>query len=151
MIDIRAILAALESHALATGRFEKVNTHEPKSSPGNGLTSAIWVQQIRPVPAGSGLAVTTGAVTFTQRLYTTMLQEPQDAIDPAMVEAVDVMLRAYSGDFTLDDQIRNVDLLGSTGTPLGAQAGYVSIDRTLFRVMDITIPCIANDLWEQAP
>jgi hypothetical protein len=151
VIDIRGILAALESHALASGRFEKVNTHEPKSSPGNGLTSAIWVQQIRPVPASSGLAATTGAVTFTQRLYTNMLAEPQDAIDPEMVAAVDVMLRAYSGDFTLGALIRNVDLLGAAGTPLGAIAGYVTIDRTLHRVMDITIPCIVNDLWEQAP
>lgn len=151
MIDIQAILAALESHALSTGRFERVNTHEPKSPPGNGVTSAIWVQRISPVPAGSGLRATAGVITFTQRLYQNMLAEPQDAIDPELVAAADAMLAAYSGDFTLGGLVRNIDLLGATGTPLSAQAGYVTIDRTLHRVMDITVPCIVSDLWEQVP
>jgi hypothetical protein len=31
------------------------------------------------------------------------------------------------------------------------QAGYLSQDKRLFRVVDLTIPCVINDLWGQAP
>lgn len=150
-LDITGILTALESHAAATGRFERVNRHEPKSSPGTGVTASIWAQQIRPYPPGSGLAATTGVVVFTMRLYTSMTAEPADMIDPEILAAVDVLMGAYSDDFTLGGRVRNVDLLGAAGTPLGAQAGYINIDRTLYRVMDLTIPVIVNDLWTQAP
>lgn len=151
-LDITAILNALESHAAASGRFEKVNTHEPKNAPPNGgLTAALWVQQVRPYPPGSGLAATTGVITFTLRIYQSMLTEPQDMIDPNIVAAADAMLAAYSSDFKLGGLIRNIDLLGASGTPLSAQAGYISVDRTLYRVMDLTIPCVVNDLWSQVP
>ncbi|MFB4312933.1 hypothetical protein [Actinomadura sp. 21ATH] len=150
-MDVVPILAALESHAMASGRFERVNLHEAKSAPGPGLTAALWVQKIRPWAAASGLDATSGVVTFMLRIYQNMLAEPQDAIDPTILSAIDHLAGAYSNDFTLDGLIRNVDLLGASGESLSAQAGYISIDRQLMRVMDLTIPCIVNDLWEQAP
>jgi hypothetical protein len=83
------------------------------------------------------------------RLYTSMLAEPQDYIDPNLVKALDALMNAYSGDFTLDGLIRNVDLLGQTGTPLQAEAGYINIDGKMMRVVTITLPMIINDAWEQ--
>lgn len=150
MIDLVGILDKIQSHAAATGMFERVNTHEPKNAPGNGLTVAIWVDTISPVPAHSGLSVTTGRVAFAIRIYSAMLQEPQDMIDPNLVAAVDTLMGLYSGDFTLGDSVRNVDLLGQAGSPMSAQAGYLEQDRKLFRVMTINVPVIINDIWEQA-
>jgi hypothetical protein len=43
-----------------------------------------------------------------------------------------------------------VDLLGSAGAPLSAQAGYLNQDGRLFRVMTLTLPIIVNDVWDQA-
>jgi hypothetical protein len=150
-VDIEGILGAVVSHAMASGHFEKVNGHEPKAAPGKGLTAAVWVQAIAPVPRGSGLATTTGRIELRDRIYTPMVQEPQDAIDPAVLTATIDLMGAYSGDFTLDGRIRNVDLLGQAGVPLSAQAGYLNQDGRLFRVMDITLPLIVNDIWDQAP
>jgi hypothetical protein len=151
-VNVTGILDGIVSHALSTGLFEQVNTHEPKSAPpGGGLTAAVWAQRIGPVPTGSGLAITSGLVVFTLRIYSNMLAEPQDAIDPEILAAVDVLMAAYSGDFELGGTVRNVDLLGETGTPLSMQAGYLSQDKRLFRVVDLTIPCVINDLWGQAP
>jgi hypothetical protein len=150
-MDVSAILNAAQSHALASGLFEAVNGHEPKSAPQNGLTAALWADAIGPDPTASGLAATSGLVVLKVRLYTSMLSEPQDAIDPAMLGAVDVLMTAYSGDFELGGLVRNVDLLGATGTSLSARAGYLNQDGKLFRVMDITLPLIVNDLWGQAP
>lgn len=148
-LDINAILAKVESHALASGYLERVNTHEPKNAPGTGLTAAVWVDRIGPVPAGSGLTATTGVLALMVRIYADMLQEPQDAIDPNVIAAVDHLLGAYSGDFELGGKVRNVDLLGQAGTPMSAQAGYINIDHKLYRVMTITLPIIVNDLWSQ--
>lgn len=150
-MNIAAILDGVVSHALATGHFERVNAHEPKSAPGNGLTAAVWAQSIGPVPAGSGLQMTSGLVVFNVRLYTPMISEPQDAIDPALITALDALFVAYSGDFELGGNVRCIDLLGQAGTPMQAQAGYLEQDRKIYRVMTITLPVIVNDAWEQVP
>lgn len=147
-LNTEAILDKVTSHAMALGLFEKVNTHEPKNAPGNGLTAAIWVQTIGPVRS-SGLAKTSALVVYTVRLYANMLADPQDAIDPKLVSAVDVLFTAYAGDLDLGDTVRNVDLLGANGVTLNAQAGYLNADGKNFRIMDITLPLIINDAWDQ--
>jgi hypothetical protein len=146
-----ALLDAVKSHALASGAFERAHTHEPKNAPGSGRTWAAWLQSVGPVPAGSGLAATTARVEFRVRLYTPMLQEPQDEIDPDTMAALDTLMAAYSGDFTLGGLVKAVDLLGQAGAPLGAQAGYIPQDGKLLRVVDVTLPLIVNDVWEQVP
>lgn len=150
-MDTRGILNALVSDAETTGLFDQINTHEPKSAPRKGLTMAIWLDRFGPYATASGLAATSALLVYNARLFTRMTQYPQDAIDPDMIIAVDTLMNRYSGDFTLGDSIRNVDLLGESGFQLEAQAGYVEQDNTLFRVVTITIPLIVNDAWTQAP
>jgi len=146
-LNLTGILDAIASHAAASGHFDRVDTHEPKNAPGNGLSAAIWVDEIRPV--ASGLAVTGALVTVNLRISLNMLQEPQDAIDLNMVKAVDALMTAYSGDFTLGDLIRDVDLLGEHGDGLSAQAGYIEQDHKMYRVMTLKIPMVVNDVWPQ--
>lgn len=148
-LDIRTILDAVESHALASGFFQAVNGHEPKSAPQNGLTAAVWVEQIGPARGGSGLASTSTRLALFVRLYTPMMSEPEDAIDPDLMTALDALLAAYSGDFELGGLIRQVDLLGAYGDPLSARAGYLTTSGAEYRVMTITLPLIVSDLWEQ--
>lgn len=149
-IDIRAFTDALVSHAATTGWFQQINEHEPKSYPNGDLTAAVWVQALRPDPQRSGLDATSAWLTFTLRIYASMLQEPQDQIDPQMIGAVDDLLTLFSGDFTLDGMIREVDLLGQSGTGLSVQSGYLDVDRRKYRIVDITIPLGLNDVWDQA-
>lgn len=145
------ILDAVVSDAQRSGYFEKVNTHEPKKAPRTGLTAAIWVQAIEPIALASGLASTSARITFTLRVYQNMLMEPQDMIDPRMMKAVSNLIRRYHDDFDFAGAIRNVDLLGQFGIALSAQSGYLEVDNQMFRIMDITIPCIVNDVWVQIP
>ncbi len=141
----------IESHAKASGLFDSVNTHEPKSAPGGNLHCAIYVSTLRPAPVNSGLAATTGVITIMARVYIPMIQEPQDKIDPLIVAATDTLMANLSVDFTLGGSARNIDLLGSTGESLEARAGYITIDQTMYRSMDITIPIIVNDVFPQVP
>ncbi|NUT23278.1 MAG: hypothetical protein HOV77_29260 [Hamadaea sp.] len=148
-LDIRTILDAVESHALASGYFAAVNGHEPKSPPVSGITCAVWVEQIGPARGGSGLNSTSSRLALFVRLYSSLMQQPADAIDPDLMTALDALMTAYSGDFTLDGLVRQVDLLGTYGDPLGARAGYLAEAGGEYRVMTITLPLIVNDLWDQ--
>lgn len=156
-LDIDAILDSVVSHAMTLGFFERVNQHEPKNAPGNGLTCAVWVQRIDPIAKASGLQKTSARVVLQMRLYTNMLTEPQDMIDPNMVKAVNALITCYSAIYTLGleaqvlSDVRNIDLLGQTGVSLSAEAGYIEQDDGSYRVMTITIPVVVNDAWDQQP
>jgi hypothetical protein len=142
------------SYLMATGRFSTVNGHEPKSAPtDNDITCALWVQNIKPVRS-SGLAMTSGVLMLQVRIYMEFTSQPYDAIDPNILKAVMAIMATFSADFQLGAEgaqadVRAVDLLGMTGVPLSAQAGYVEIDRKMYRVMTVFLPIIINDMFAQ--
>lgn len=140
---------AMQSHALATGLFDQVNTYEEKSGPGDGTMCGIWINRIVPIPEASGLDSTTSQVEFTNQIYHNAFGDPLGAIDPNVTHASIELMDAYSGDFDLGiTQVRNVNLLGEYGfEPLQAQSGYIEIDNQISRVMVITVPIIVNDLF----
>ena len=150
-IDSQDLVDRLASHAKASGLFDRVNKHEPKTKPGRGLTCAIWVDRIEPARSRHGLTHTDARVVLNVRVYTNMLQQPQDSIDPNVMRATDVLFEAYSGDFGLGSTSRFIDLLGMTqGHPLLAQSGYINIDNVVMRVMTITVPVIVENAWSQS-
>ncbi|MET8864670.1 hypothetical protein ABZW11_17170 [Nonomuraea sp. NPDC004580] len=150
-LDTGAVLDAIASHAMTLGLFETVNMHEVVSAPGHGLHAEIWAASISPVPVASGLQRTSAVVVWTVRIRGSADAQPRDMIDPHMMAAVDALIGAYSGDFDLGGLVRNVDLLGQASTGLGARAGYLEQDRKTFRIYDITLPMVINDVWEQVP
>lgn len=143
------LINALTSHASTLGVFDVVQGHEPKNAPGSHLSFAVWIQDY--APASSGLASGSFRLTFNIRIYSSMLQEPADAIDPEMMDAVDLLLADYVGNFTLSGLIREVDYRGIDGNPLKVEAGYVSQDGKVYRVMTIYVPMVINDLYPEAP
>lgn len=149
-LGLRAIIDAAVSHALELGWFDQVSGHEPKRAPGLGLSAAVYAQRLSFVRERSGLNSTSALVVLNVRCMTSMLAEPQDDIDPNLLNAVDALMRAYSGDFTLGDLVANVDLLGAHSPGLAADAGYLNQDQQLYRVVVITLPLVINDLFDQA-
>jgi hypothetical protein len=151
-INSQDLVDRVASKAKASGKFDRVNKHEPKSKPGRGLTCAIWIDRIEPARGRSGLTATDARVVLNCRIYTNMLQQPQDAIDPTVMEACDYMFEAFSGDFDLGSESRFIDLLGMTqGHPLFCQSGYINIDNMTFRVMTFVVPIVIENAWTQAP
>lgn len=150
-LNTAAVFAALESLCLATGLFRQVNTHEPKRPPDGDLTAAVWLAGISPVDVDSGLAMSSARSEFTIRIYTQMLQEHPDAIDPTVMTATDTIMTDLTGDFTLGGTVQHVDLLGRAGVPLSSRTGYLDIGGTMYRIMDIIVPCIISDAWSQTP
>lgn len=148
-LETKILLEAALSHAAAVGHFERVNMHEPKNSPGNGLTAALWVASMGPAIGLSSLASTSVRLQLTLRIYQNALMDPPDMIDPTVMDAADALFTAYSGDFSLDDLVMEIDLLGTYGTPLSLVAGFINIDGKMTRVLDIIIPLIIDDVYEQ--
>ena len=131
------------------GVFDHVNGHEPKKAPGHGLTCAVWLDNVGRA-RGSGLAATTARLVFMIRVYQNMLSDPQDAIDPAVLDAMDKLMTAFSASLTLNSAVMCIDLLGMAGEPMGAQAGYVNQDGKLYRAMTLTLPLLVDNAWPQA-
>lgn len=145
------ILGAALDHARTLGKAERIFGHEPKNAPGKGISIAFWVENLRTVPGASGLASTTVRLELSVRVYVNMLKEPQDAIDVVLLDVVDALMGAYTGGFTFGGLVRNVDLFGEHGDPFAMEAGFLGQDKVMYRVMNITLPLIVNDLWSQAP
>lgn len=149
-IQSQDLIDRIASKAMTLGLFDRVNQHEPKNKPGRGLTCAVWIDRIEPARGRSTLSRTTARVVFNVRVYTNMLQNPQDAIDPNVMNAVDLLMGAFTGDFDLGSETRFIDLLGMTqGHELFAQSGYINIDNMVYRVMTMAVPVIVEDAWEQ--
>lgn len=149
--DFQGLVDAVASYAGRTGEFERIATHEPKSKPGNGMTCSIWYDEIAPVAAASGLNSVSGLITLTMRPQTPFLQQPADQTDPLIMRAVASLMTLFAGGFTLAGVVRNVDLLGEHSQGLRAKAGYLNQDGTVYRVLDVSLPLIVNDLFPEAP
>lgn len=148
---IDPIFDAVVSVFQASGYFDVVNGHEPKRKPRHGLQAAVWFQKMVAVGAISGLSASSGVLLFSARLYSNMTKEPQDSIDPRLMRAASNLMRRFHDDFDfdLDPVVRNVDLLGTTGFQLDCNAAYLEQSGGWYRVYDLVIPVIVNDVWPQ--
>lgn len=151
---VMAIYDSLLSHAQSLKVFDHVGDHEPLSPPGAGLTLAIMLGPVEPVRS-SGLAATSGRLEFQARIYSPRVALPAGGIDRKMLQACTTLLNAYTGDFDLltgniaAGLVRNVDLLGAYGTPLRGQPGWLVQDGAHYRIYEITLPLVLNDIWGQ--
>ncbi|MET0916718.1 MAG: hypothetical protein ABWY81_11030 [Jiangellaceae bacterium] len=147
--QIAEVANQLYSKMAALGYFANTEMHEPKSAPQGDLTVAVFVQQMQPESSASGLDATSFRIEYTARIYKPFKSAPEGLIDINIGMAAAAVIGALSGDFDLAGTVRNVVLLGGNSAALGAVAGYQTIDSTVYRIMDITIPVVINDAFDQ--
>jgi hypothetical protein len=147
---VKALLTAMKTQASESGLFRKVLSHEPKSSPGNGVTYALWMGPVTPVPNYSGLAATAGRIVMYGRVYVPWIQSDEDTTETQLVHCILEMIAAYSGTITVGGTVNEVDLLGAYGVALeSGTVGYIEHDGTHYRAAELTIPVIIDALWTQ--
>ena len=149
MIDIQNILDNVATHIMATGYFDTVLGYESKQSPSTGLSAALYVEDIRPIRT-SGLANTSIRMELELRLYSSTYQEPYEGIDTTLVRATDAVFTAVISDFDLGSEARHVDIFGAYGQPVRVRSGYINLNGMEFRVFQITLPIVVDDVWPQA-
>lgn len=150
---IVSIYDALLSHAQSLGVFQQTVDHEPRSMPGPKLTCAVLLGPLSPVPRGSGLSSTSARLEFSVRVYSPAMATPEGSRDRDVLSAACQLMAAYSGDFEFANVpaglIRNMDLLGAYGDPLKAEPGWLQQDGGYYRIEEITVPLILNDVFAQ--
>lgn len=136
-------LRRVESHIAGLGYFPTVVIGEPKSMAVNAvMTCAIFFRDIRVSKVmlnGPVLAMGTWA-----RVYIPMLQEPQEQIEFALAQAYFAILNSLSGDITLGDTVRNIDIGGADGSALDEKLGYADVSGTMCRVGDIALDVVID-------
>jgi len=147
-LDVNALTDAVVSYCLRLGVFESVNKHEAIGNIGT-YTASVMLQNLGPARGASGLAATSVRVELLLRIYVSTVSQPQDDVDPNIASATAAVIAAFSGGFSFSDTVREIDLLGEFGTPLSAQAGYIRVGETLYRIMDVAIPIIVDDVFAQ--
>lgn len=148
MINSKTVTEALVSHIMTTKRFKRVNTSENRSVT-TGLTAEVWFQRLAPSPEQSGLAAVTVRLEYTIRIRSALPRGNSDQIDPEILAAVDDLMNKYCTNFTLGGVVKEVDIFGANGEGLESNSGYIKIDDVDYRVVDITLPLIINDVWDE--
>jgi hypothetical protein len=140
----KALFEALRSYSEQLGVFQATSTHEVLNAPGNRLFCTINLGSVVPVTS-SGLSSVSGKITFHVRVWSSAMQRPLDNIDPEVLAAASSLMGAFSGGFTLGGTVREIDLFS-----LSAQAAYTEFEGKQFRVVEITVGVIVNDMWSEA-
>jgi hypothetical protein len=153
--DPQGIIDTIVSHAQRLGVYDSVVGHEPDSPPASGMSAAVIWSYLGPAVGKSGLRSTTGLFTVQVRAYCSMLQEPEDQIDPALLRASSRLMAALSADIDLGivdvdgAEAAWVDLLGMSGSKLETTPGYMQHGDVTYRIATTTVPIIIDDLWLQ--
>lgn len=150
---VTALYDALVSHALSLGVFDSVDDHEPANPPGSGVTAAVLLGPISPARAGSGLTSTSARLEFSIRIYLPRQATPRSNNDRTLLAATAAVIAGLSEDFELtnvpDDLVRQTDLLGAYGDPCAAEPGWITEGGSPYRIQEITVPLILNDVFPQ--
>ena len=147
--NIKATLQTLQSKLVANGYFKGgALIGEPKSPPGERFTGAVFMSH---VDTWLTLATLCAVHVVQLRVDDNMLSEPAEDVELEMSVVIDKIMGDVAGEFDLGATISYVDFGGIHGTPLSARWGYVDVGGTLYRVADITIPLVVNDVADMAP
>lgn len=140
-----ALFTEVQSYAQALNIFQGVDLHDPWNAPGSQMFCSINLGRAKLLPTASGMISASGQVTLTVRVWSSALQRPLDGIDPGILAAACSLMGALAGGFTLNETVRNIDVFGMTAEP-----AYVDFEGKPFRVIEITVGIVINDMFTES-
>lgn len=136
------------------GMFDSVQNFELTGNIGQ-FVAAVFPdpEAITPVAGLSGTNVTSLCVQFVVRIYMAASVANPDVIDPRALNAAAVIMRKFNEGFTFTETVYSIDLLAAFSGGVKAHAGYVKVGSpdasALYRVIDIAVPVLLTDVWQQ--
>ena len=140
--NITAAMRQLESVLAKSGYYRHVQIGEPKQAT-ERWTGALFMEQ---TITWLTLSTLCAVHVVILRTFDNMLHEPQEDVELEMAIIVDQVMDDLSGDFNLGDNISHIDIGGEHGPPLAARWSYIDVGGPMYRVSDITIPLVVNDV-----
>lgn len=144
MFDSTATMEALrDALRLASPElFFAVEIARPVTPVGEGPTASIHVEQLR--VAETTLVTTIELHVLHIRIYQSAHTSALETRETEAARLVNEVMDILYEDFTLGGRVRNIDVAGQYGTPLGAVFGPDEIEAAPYHVADITIPIIVD-------
>jgi len=149
---IKNTLVALQSKLAAMGNVSEAVIGEPKkpftpTGQAGRVAAAIWMTDWTP-----GLTLATSVEVFTAmvRLHVDAFAEDVGQLELDLADTMNELTTDLQQAFTLGNTVRNIDVGGSDSAGMSASWGHVSIANTMYRVVDITVPMIVNDVATHA-
>jgi hypothetical protein len=152
LAEFEELFSKLTSHAKSLGIFVQVEGgRDPAPKPVGGLAVVFWINDYRPPPAGSGVASTSMVLDMRASVFCPLGTGKRDAmaVEALVLYATHRLMKVLSNDFELDGLVRAIDLLGMTGEAMHADFGHLDYEDTWYRIGEITLPLIINDVYEQ--
>jgi hypothetical protein len=133
----------------AMNQFSSVLDYEPKAPPAGDFVASVWLLSAMPIAEASGLDKASLIYVLRVRIYhSIVLNEPVD--DKGLLERADNIYDDFLGEFDLGGTIRAIDVYGMYGQSMTMQTGYIDVGGTMFRIADIDLPVIVNDVSTEA-
>lgn len=136
------------------GLFDSVQNFELTGNIGQ-FVAAVFPdpEALTPVAGLSGTNVTSLCLQFVVRIYIQASVVNPDVIDPRALNAAAIIMRKFNEGFTFTETIYAIDLLGEKTAGLRAVAGYAKVGSpggsALYRIVDIRVPVLLTDIWQQ--
>ena len=142
--NITDTIVAIESAFQANGGFSGGTMIGEPAGPVSELSVAIWMVGMDVVE--TTLADTIELHVLMARTYLAELKTDADAKpqEAEIARLVSVLFADLLNDFNLQSTIRNVDAAGQYGTSMSTEFGHVEVGGKMYRVADMTIPCIVD-------
>ncbi len=145
--DMNSTLQALLSHLEGNGYFHESQIGEPKGPVaatgteyfGSLIPSEVRIAKI--VLDGSPIEVH----TVILRIYADWMAEPQEQVEISLSNTVSRVISDLIGGFKLNNTVRAVDFAGIYGRAITARWGHLDLSKRIYRVCDVSIPCIVDD------
>lgn len=146
VFNVAATLDVIHGHVAASGRFSSHGIGEPISPPdGDLLHGAVFMR-------GAGITKIYGdggtqeVQVVMVRIYRNVLKQPQADGETELAIVAQEIAQDLIQDFSLGANVREIDIAsGQGGEPMTLEWGHVTIDQTIYRVVDIAVPIVVDD------
>lgn len=153
---LSTVLDLIKTHVSSLGVFDQVITAEPSSMMEGGLVCSIVFSRLIPDEESSGMNITSAVADFKLKIYRNAANRPQYNIDRLAMDAAEKVFREFHEDLTLKaadpnspGEVMSLAVFRSRGRRFQAESKPLRLAQGETKMIEIDVPFIIDDIWEQ--